>query len=128
MMELGYSQECIGKPNGLKVGYYIKPTIFGEVNNNMKIAKEEIFGPVLSIIPYKNIEDAIFIANDTEYGLAAYISGKDKEQLNYIARKLRAGQIHINYSSGGAYAPFGGYKQSEMDVKRKMGFRRVSRG
>ena len=92
----------MGKPNGLKVGYYIKPTIFGEVNNNMKIAKEEIFGPVLSNIPYKNIEDAIFIANDTEYGLAAYISGKDKEQLNFIARKLRAGQIHINYTSGGA--------------------------
>ena len=65
----------------------------------MKIAKEEIFGPVLSIIPYKKIEDAIFIANDTEYGLAAYISGKDREKLN-IARKLRAGQIHINYSSG----------------------------
>ena len=102
----------IGKPNGLKEGYYIKPTIFGEVNNNMKIAKEEIFGPVLSIIPYKNIEDAIFIANDTEYGLAAYISGKDREKLNFIARKLRAGQIHLNYSSGGAYAPFGGYKQS----------------
>ena len=102
----------MGKPNGLKVGYYIKPTIFGEVNNNMKIAKEEIFGPVLSIIPYENIEDAIFIANDTEYGLAAYISGKDKEQLNFIARKLRAGQVHINYTSGGAYAPFGGYKSS----------------
>ena len=68
----------MGKPNGLKVGYYIKPTIFGEVNNNMKIAKEEIFGPVLSIIPYKNIEDAIFIANDTEYGLALTFLEKTK--------------------------------------------------
>ena len=87
----------------------------------MKIAKEEIFGPVLSIIPYKNIEDAIFIANDTEYGLAAYISGKDREKLNFIARKLRAGQIHINYSSGELTPHLVDTSNQEMDVKKKNG-------
>ena len=92
----------------------------------MKIAKEEIFGPVLSIIPYKNIEDAIFIANDTEYGLAAYISGKDREKLNFIARKLRAGQIHINYSSGSLRPIWWIQAIRKWTRKRKMGVRRVS--
>ncbi len=101
-----------GKPEGLTKGYYVKPTVFGDVSNDMKIAQEEIFGPVLSIIPYENIDNAISIANDTDYGLAAYVSGNSHEQLNSIARRLRAGQIHLNYGSGGAKAPFGGYKQS----------------
>ena len=101
-----------GKPNGLEKGYYAKPTVFGNVQNDMTISKEEIFGPVLSMLTYKNIDDAVAIANDTEYGLAAYVSGKDKETLTSIARRLRAGQIHVNYGSGGADAPFGGYKQS----------------
>ena len=101
-----------GKPDGLKKGYFAKPTVFGDVKNDMTISKEEIFGPVLSILTYEDIDDAVAIANDTEYGLAAYVSGEDKETLTSIARRLRAGQIHINYGSGGPDAPFGGYKQS----------------
>ena len=101
-----------GKPDGLEKGYYAKPTVFGNVENDMSISKEEIFGPVISMLTYENIDDAVAIANDTEYGLAAYVSGEDKETLTSIARRLRAGQIHVNYGSGGADAPFGGYKQS----------------
>ena len=101
-----------GKPDGLEKGYYAKPTVFGDVQKDMSISKEEIFGPVLSMITYENIDDAVAIANDTEYGLAAYVSGQDKETLTSIARRLRAGQIHINYKGGGEDAPFGGYKQS----------------
>ena len=101
-----------GKPDGLNKGYYVKPTVFGDVTNDMTIAREEIFGPVLSIITYTDIDEAVSIANDSEYGLAAYVAGKNKEDLTAIARRLRAGQIHINYGSGGADAPFGGYKQS----------------
>ena len=101
-----------GKPDGLNSGYYVKPTVFGHVTNDMTIAKEEIFGPVLSIIAYDDVDNAVEIANDSEYGLAAYISGSDKDEMMNIARRLRAGQIHINHGSGGADAPFGGYKQS----------------
>lgn len=101
-----------GKPEGLNSGYYVRPTVFGEVSNDMTIAREEIFGPVLAVIAYDDIDDAVAIANDTEYGLAAYVSGADKEELTAIARRLRAGQVHLNYGSGGADAPFGGYKQS----------------
>ena len=101
-----------GKPDGLNKGYFAKPTIFGDVKNEMTIAQEEIFGPVLSMITYDDIDDAVSIANDTEYGLAAYVSGQNKNELTSIARRLRAGQVHINYGSGGADAPFGGYKQS----------------
>ena len=78
----------------------------------MEIAQEEIFGPVLSIIPYKNDEEAVSIANDTEYGLAAYVAGEDKDKLMYFARHLKAGQIHRNYTGGGSDAPFGGFKKS----------------
>lgn len=102
----------IGKPDGLNKGYFVKPTIFGNVSNDMEIAQEEIFGPVLSIIPYKNDEEAVSIANDTEYGLAAYVTGEDKDKLMYFARHLKAGQIHLNYTSGGSDAPFGGFKKS----------------
>ena len=101
-----------GKPDGLNRGYYVKPTVFGDVKNDMTIAREEIFGPVLSMITYDDIDDAVAIANDTDYGLAAYVSGQDKDTLTAIGRQLRAGQVHINYGSGGADAPFGGYKQS----------------
>ena len=78
----------------------------------MEIAREEIFGPVLSILSYKNSEEAINIANDTEYGLAAYVSGKNSDELLSYARKLNAGQVHLNYGSAGSDAPFGGFKQS----------------
>ena len=101
-----------GRPEGLGTGFYAKPTIFGDVTNDMTIAREEIFGPVLSIIKYEDEDDAVEIANDTEYGLAAYVSGKDTDRMVAIGRRLRAGQIHINYGSAGANAPFGGYKQS----------------
>ena len=102
----------MGKPDGLNNGYYSKPTVFCNVSNNMVIAREEIFGPVLSMITYQNIDDAVEIANDTDYGLAAYVSGAEIESLKEIARRLRAGQVHLNYGSAGADAPFGGYKQS----------------
>ena len=101
-----------GKPDGIEKGYYVKPTIFGNVSNNMIIAKEEIFGPVLSIIPYDDIEHAVSIANDTVYGLAAYVTGEDQKKCLEVARELRAGQISLNYGSSGPSAPFGGYKQS----------------
>ncbi|MGH6950524.1 MAG: aldehyde dehydrogenase family protein, partial [Vitreimonas sp.] len=101
----------VGRPEGFKNGYFVKPTVFANVNNEMTIAREEIFGPVLVIIPYDTEEDAIRIANDTPYGLSAYVQGSD-ERARMVARRLRAGNVHIN---GGAWAPgtpFGGYKQS----------------
>ena len=101
-----------GKPDGFEKGYYVNPPIFGNVSNNMIIAKEEIFGPVLSIIPYDDIEHAVSIANDTVYGLAAYVTGEDQKKCLEVARELRAGQISLNYGSSGPSAPFGGYKQS----------------
>ena len=101
-----------GRPNGYEKGFYARPTIFGNVSNQMVIAKEEIFGPVLVIIPYDDLEEAISIANDTIYGLAAYVTGENREKCLEISRELRAGQISINYGSSGPSAPFGGYKQS----------------
>ena len=102
----------LGKPPGLDTGYYVRPTVFAGVNNDMTIAREEIFGPVLAIIPYENEDDAIRIANDTLYGLAAYLSGSDLEQVRRVAGQLRAGMIHCNGEDMGLNAPFGGYKQS----------------
>ena len=93
-------------------GYYSKPTIFANVNEEMSIFREEIFGPVLSIISYKNLDDAIRIANNSEYGLSSFVCGKNKEQLIECARRIRAGQVHVNYKGGGTDAPFGGYKKS----------------
>ncbi len=101
-----------GKPEKLDSGYYVRPTVFGNVSNKMEIAREEIFGPVLSIIPYNSEEEAIEIANDTEYGLAAYVSGENKDKMMMLARKIKAGQIHLNHGSAGTNAPFGGFKQS----------------
>ena len=101
----------VGRPDGFKSGYYVKPTVFANVTNDMNIAREEIFGPVLVIIPYEDEEDAIRIANDTPYGLAAYVQGS-QERARAVARRLRAGNVHINGSFGGMGTPFGGYKQS----------------
>jgi aldehyde dehydrogenase (NAD+) len=101
----------VGRPDGLNRGYYVKPTVFADVNNNMTIAREEIFGPVLVIIPYETEEEAVRIANDTPYGLAAYVQGPE-EKARRVARKLRAGNVHINGAFGGMGMPFGGYKQS----------------
>jgi aldehyde dehydrogenase (NAD+) len=101
-----------GRPEGLNRGYYVRPTVFGDVSPNMTIAREEIFGPVLSVIPYDNEDQAVEIANDTVYGLAAYVQSKDLEHARRVARRLRAGQVSINYPDWDTFAPFGGYKQS----------------
>jgi aldehyde dehydrogenase (NAD+) len=102
----------VGRPRGLERGYYVRPTIFGDVSNDMRIAREEIFGPVLAIIPFDTIEEAVRIANDTEYGLAAYVHASDLETAKRIARQLRAGQVLLNGASFDLTAPFGGYKRS----------------
>ena len=99
------------RPEGIDKGYYVKPTVFANVTNDMTIAREEIFGPVLSIIKYSSEEEAIEIANDTEFGLAGYIQG-EPEHANKVARKIRAGQVIINGGARGTGAPFGGYKAS----------------
>ncbi|MEM7331377.1 MAG: aldehyde dehydrogenase family protein [Chloroflexota bacterium] len=101
-----------GKPDGLETGYYVKPTVFANVQNDMTIAREEIFGPVLTILGYEDEDDAVKIANDTEYGLAGYVVSKDAEHARRVAKRIRAGQIHINYAFGSTDVPFGGYKQS----------------
>ena len=102
----------MGKPEGLERGYYVKPTVFANVTNDMTIAREEIFGPVLSILGYDAIDEAIEIANDTEYGLSAYASGGDQAKLIETASRLRAGQVHLNNAPLDLMAPFGGYKMS----------------
>ena len=101
-----------GRPDGLDVGYYVRPTIFADVDPDMTIAREEIFGPVLSIIPYDTVEEAVQIANDTVYGLAAYVQSGDIDNARKIARQLRAGQVAINGPAPDLMAPFGGFKQS----------------
>jgi len=101
-----------GKPEGLKEGYYVKPTVFADVNNKMEIAKTEIFGPVLSVIPFETEEEAIEIANDTPYGLTNYIQTQDKEKVQRVARKLRSGMVDVNGAGIAVDAPFGGYKHS----------------
>jgi aldehyde dehydrogenase (NAD+) len=101
-----------GKPEGLEVGYYVKPTVFANVTPDMTIAKEEIFGPVLAILGYDGVEQAIAIGNDTEYGLAAYVSGNDAEEVRKVASRLRAGQVNLNGAGTDMMAPFGGYKMS----------------
>ncbi|MCI5098788.1 aldehyde dehydrogenase family protein [Phaeobacter italicus] len=101
-----------GRPDGLNKGFYVKPTVFADVNNQMTIAREEIFGPVLSIIPFETEEEAIEIANDTPYGLTNYVQTQDANRANRMARKLRAGMIELNGKSRSAGSPFGGMKQS----------------
>ena len=102
----------LGRPEHLNRGYYVRPTVFGNVNNDMSIAREEIFGPVLCILPYDTEEDAITIANDTVYGLSGYISGSDPDNIRHIAGQIRSGMIHVNGASTDINAPFGGYKRS----------------
>jgi aldehyde dehydrogenase (NAD+) len=101
-----------GRPDGLETGYYVKPTVFANVSNDMTIAREEIFGPVLSIIGYTDEDEAIRIANDTPYGLSGYISSGDLERARRVASRMRTGMVHINDAHLEALAPFGGYKQS----------------
>ena len=100
------------RPEGLDKGFYVKPTVFANVNNEMTIAKEEIFGPVVSILGYETVDEAVKVGNDTEYGLAAYVSGTDLAKIREVASKLRAGQVSINGGGGDMMAPFGGYKMS----------------
>ena len=101
-----------GRPDGLNQGYYVKPTVFSHVTNDMTIAREEIFGPVLSLIGYQDDEDAVRIANDTVYGLSGYISSENPERAKAVARRIRTGNVHLNGASMDNKAPFGGYKQS----------------
>ena len=102
----------VGKPKGLEKGYYVKPTVFADVNNQMEIARTEIFGPVLSIIPFETEEEAISIANDTSYGLTNYIQTQDKDKIKRVAKKLRSGMVDVNGAGIAVDAPFGGYKHS----------------
>ncbi len=101
-----------GRPQGLDRGYYIRPTVFGNVRNEMTIAREEIFGPVLCILPYDTEDDAVRIANDTPYGLSGYVSSGDPERAFRVASRLRTGNVHLNGATVDYSAPFGGYKQS----------------
>jgi aldehyde dehydrogenase (NAD+) len=102
----------VGRPDGLAVGFYVKPTVFAGVKNSMTIAREEIFGPVLAILPYETEEEAIAIANDTPYGLSGYVSSGDLERARRVASRLRTGNVHLNGAQLAFDAPFGGYKQS----------------
>jgi len=101
----------VGRPDGLDTGYYVKPTVFADVTNDMAIAREEIFGPVLCILGYADLDQAVDIANDTEYGLAGYVSAADLDAARALARRIRAGSVAINHAFD-LNAPFGGYKRS----------------
>jgi aldehyde dehydrogenase (NAD+) len=102
----------VGRPDGLATGFYVKPTVFANVRNDMTIAREEIFGPVLVIIPYETEDDAVAIANDTPYGLSGYVSSGDLDRARRVASRLRTGNVHLNGAQASFDAPFGGYKQS----------------
>jgi len=101
-----------GKPAGLETGYFVKPTIFSDVNNDMTIAREEIFGPVLCMIPYTDVDEAVRIANDSDFGLSGYVWGATTEEAMAVARRLRTGMVHLNGAPTDVLAPFGGYRQS----------------
>lgn len=101
----------VGRPAGMNRGWFVKPTIFGNVANDMTVSREEIFGPVLAILPYDTVDEAVTNANDSPYGLAAYIAGPVHEAIP-VARRLRAGTVNLNYPNWDTFAPFGGYKQS----------------
>ena len=102
----------LGRPEGLGRGFFVRPTIFSEVVPTMRIAREEIFGPVLSIMPYRDEEEALVMANDTVYGLGSHLQSRDPERARRFASRIRAGQVHINYPAWDGRAPFGGYKRS----------------
>jgi len=101
-----------GRPAGLEHGFFARPTVFSDVTPTMRIAQEEIFGPVLVVMPYRDEAEAIAIANDTVYGLGAHLQSRDPERARRVARLIRAGQVHINYPAWNGHAPFGGYKRS----------------
>jgi aldehyde dehydrogenase (NAD+) len=101
-----------GRPEGLEKGYFVRPTVFANVRNDMTIAREEIFGPVLCVIPYSTDEEALAIANDSPYGLSSYVSGKDVGRVQKVVSGLRAGMVHVNGAGVDLNAPFGGFKQS----------------
>ncbi|MER8458857.1 aldehyde dehydrogenase family protein [Mesorhizobium sp. M0027] len=101
-----------GRAHDLNVGFYVKPTIFSDVRTSMRIAQEEVFGPVLCIIPYATIEEAVTIANDTVYGLGGHVQGEDVNAVRDVASRIRSGQVHLNYPAWDPHAPFGGFKQS----------------
>jgi aldehyde dehydrogenase (NAD+) len=101
-----------GRPDGLDRGWFVKPTVFANVRNDMTIGREEIFGPVLSIIPYEDEDDAVRIANDSPYGLSGFVSSSDLERARKVARRMRTGMVHINSAPLDSMAPFGGYKYS----------------
>ena len=102
----------LGRPQGIDKGYFVRPTVFTDVRPGMRIAREEVFGPVLAIMPYDSVDQAIEIANDTEYGLTAYVQGADLDKARAVARQIRAGSVHVNYPPLDRNAPFGGYKRS----------------
>jgi aldehyde dehydrogenase (NAD+) len=102
----------LGKPDGLNQGLFVRPTIFSRVTPAMRIAQEEIFGPVLAIMPYRDEAEAIALANATVYGLGAHLQSADKVRARRVAGRIRAGQVHINYPAWDGHAPFGGYKRS----------------
>ncbi|SCY94406.1 aldehyde dehydrogenase family protein [Paracoccus tibetensis] len=101
-----------GRPDGLAAGLFVRPTIFSDVRTEMRIAQEEIFGPVLCLIPYDDVDEAVRIANDTVFGLGAHVQGSDLARAQTVACRIRAGQVHLNYPAWDPHAPFGGYKQS----------------
>jgi aldehyde dehydrogenase (NAD+) len=101
-----------GQPEDLQHGFFVRPTIFSDVATGMRIAQEEIFGPVLAIIPYDDVDEAVAIANDTIFGLGGHVHGTDMEQARSVARRIRTGQVHINNPAWDPHAPFGGYKRS----------------
>ncbi len=118
MIEVGINEGCrvltggLGKPHDLDTGWFVKPTIFCDANNNMRVAREEIFGPVLVIIPFQSETEAIEIANDTPYGLASFLQTGDSERAKRVAKKLNAGSVHLNGAAIEYGTPFGGFKQS----------------
>ena len=101
-----------GRPDGFDTGWFVRPTVFAGVSNDMTIARDEIFGPVLAIIPFDTEDEAVELANDTPYGLAAYLQTGDPERAERVTRRLRSGMVQLNGAGRAAGAPFGGYKQS----------------
>jgi aldehyde dehydrogenase (NAD+) len=102
----------LGRPKGIDKGYFVRPTVFTDVRPGMRVAREEVFGPVLAIMPYDSVDQAVEIANDTEYGLTAYVQGANLDKARAVARRIRAGSVHVNYPPLDRNAPFGGYKRS----------------